>query len=1015
MAQPQAYNREVDFTERDGDDTNHAGINAELDAAALSINQIRDNLALIQKDDGSLQNGIVGADQLAQSAFDAIKVDINEAVNDAQQAAASSTLAANTAIAARDDAQTAQTAAETAAAAALLNANTATTKAAEALASATSAATSASTATTKAAEASTSATNAATSATAAAGSATSAGTSATNAAASAASALASKNAAATSETNAAASASSALASLNEFKGRYYGPLANDPALDPLGNAPTAGDLYFNTGTNRLRVFNATTSTWNEGNAGSVAVQNFNGTGSQTVFTLAAAPESENNTQVYISGVYQQKDQYSISGTTLTFTSAPPAGTNNIEVVTLNTLPLGVTSDDLVQTAPEPGGLWLTVRGFITWMKGRWDALTGANGASLVGFTQAGTGAVARTVQDELRQRVSAKQFGAVGDGITDDTAALQAAINAAASGSKKLYLPAGTYKTTSGLSFGAPIRIFGDGADVASETGTVIKPTQSSGIALAFTNAAGSFDNGLILEDFAIIGTGSGTAVGLEVNGAVWTNSRIRNITVRSMGGRAVVINDCLTANFEHVRAQGCGSDGFHISGSNGIRLYGCMSESNAGYGYYFSSNLTAGERNGPLMLACHAEENTGGDAVYMNQYSNPMIQGCWLQVASASNVDRAAIHFDTCTGAMVSGNLLTSNATWASFQGVKLTGSLFCSIIGNNIDGFAAARAIVENSTSGSNIGFGNRGNGTQGAAGVTSSSTTGSVFHTHMGTGGSYGQEWTAGYHSFKNTAGTEVLAAGTDTLALGVSLSSTNARMAVKANAGKRAAIFQRSNGDSYCYFDNDNAVAGSPNGADAVLFFNKISASGRSINAAGTINASGADYAEYMVKRADCGAILKGQVCGVDENGMLTDRFDQAHSFVVKSTDPSYVGGDTWANAEVIGPRPELPVKQDSLNDDDYQNLVDAYESDLSAWKARIDAERQKVDRIAFAGQVPCIVSGSFKVGDYIVPTRAESGEIQAFAVEQPSFEQYRAAVGKVWATTGDKAWIAVKIG
>ena len=60
-------------------------------------------------------------------------------------------------------------------------------------------------------------------------------------------------------------------------------------------------------------------------------QNFTGTGSQTIFTLAAAPYSENSTNVYINGVYQQKNTYSLSGVTLTFSSAPPV-TSSIEVM-----------------------------------------------------------------------------------------------------------------------------------------------------------------------------------------------------------------------------------------------------------------------------------------------------------------------------------------------------------------------------------------------------------------------------------------------------------------------------------------------------------------------------------------------------------------------------------------------------------------------------------------------------------------------------------------------------------
>lgn len=80
-------------------------------------------------------------------------------------------------------------------------------------------------------------------------------------------------------------------------------------------------------------------------------------------------------------------------------------------------------------------------------------------------------------------------------------------------------------------------------------------------------------------------------------------------------------------------------------------------------------------------------------------------------------------------------------------------------------------------------------------------------------------------------------------------------------------------------------------------------------GRSINAGGTINASGADYAEYMLKATNCGLIAKADVCGVDADGNLTKSWAAAISFVVKSTDPAYVGGDAWAAD--LGEKPTEP--------------------------------------------------------------------------------------------------------
>jgi hypothetical protein len=63
----------------------------------------------------------------------------------------------------------------------------------------------------------------------------------------------------------------------------------------------------------------------------MVVNTFDGDNSTTAFTLSMDPINEENTQVYVGGVYQPKGTYSLSGTTLTFSEAPPTGTDNIEV------------------------------------------------------------------------------------------------------------------------------------------------------------------------------------------------------------------------------------------------------------------------------------------------------------------------------------------------------------------------------------------------------------------------------------------------------------------------------------------------------------------------------------------------------------------------------------------------------------------------------------------------------------------------------------------------------------
>lgn len=199
-----------------------------------------------------------------------------------------------------------------------------------------------------------------------------------------------------------------------------------------------------------------------------------------------------------------------------------------------------------------------------------------------------------------------------------------------------------------------------------------------------------------------------------------------------------------------------------------------------------------------------------------------------------------------------------------------------------------------------------------------------------------------------------------------------------------------VYAGGNNGLYVFGSADNTGVG--NAAAAQVKLGRAASTGRSINAMGTINASGADYAEYERKAALCGDVSKGQIIGFDAEGKITDKWADAVSFGVKTTSPSYVGGDAWGAEDVVGKRPEQPA------DDAEQSIKDQYAMDLADFEARLEAERQKVDRIAYSGKVPCNVLNA-KVGDYIVAIQDGDG-ITGLSVAEPTFDQYRKAVGRV---------------
>jgi hypothetical protein len=111
---------------------------------------------------------------------------------------------------------------------------------------------------------------------------------------------------------------------------------NPIVLDAAGRVP-GGEIWAITGASyklvlktSAEVLIATYDNVNSVLSAIPSIANFTGNGSTVAFTLAGPPINENTTNVYINGVYQQKNTYSVVAAVITFSQAPPV-TSTIEV------------------------------------------------------------------------------------------------------------------------------------------------------------------------------------------------------------------------------------------------------------------------------------------------------------------------------------------------------------------------------------------------------------------------------------------------------------------------------------------------------------------------------------------------------------------------------------------------------------------------------------------------------------------------------------------------------------
>jgi hypothetical protein len=111
---------------------------------------------------------------------------------------------------------------------------------------------------------------------------------------------------------------------------------NPVVLDAAGRVPDGGEIWITLASYKFVLKDSTDvliATYDNIlgiGVSNINPDNFTGDGTTVAFTLSTSVGSENTISVYINGVYQNRNTFSVSGTTLTFSEAPPT-TSRIEV------------------------------------------------------------------------------------------------------------------------------------------------------------------------------------------------------------------------------------------------------------------------------------------------------------------------------------------------------------------------------------------------------------------------------------------------------------------------------------------------------------------------------------------------------------------------------------------------------------------------------------------------------------------------------------------------------------
>jgi parallel beta-helix repeat protein len=413
----------------------------------------------------------------------------------------------------------------------------------------------------------------------------------------------------------------------------------------------------------------------------------------------------------------------------------------------------------------------------------YDNITGINGtgitsnASTVVYDPAGTGAVATTVQTKLRETVSVKDFGAVGDGIANDTTAINnALLSVNALGKVALYFPAGIYRYSGGGWLGNGVVITGAGRDATTIRSITASPTDGylfecrgygSGIrsmrfdALGTTQTGGSYvwlsAPESFIEDFHITN---------DFNGILMTGnvSRIRHgrfqdgatnaIRIRAEGGdNSQLIDDVLMGaqlpqvSFAGIRVRN--SSALIISNTSVIQQgHNLLIDPTTA-----ATSLNTADGNVFSLYANNCFfDNASGNGIRITPTGTGSVVRCRFANCWAGSSASDGIYIDNAGSGIVQGMYFDSchavlNGTGGSGSGFTTGGlvadvSINGGLIANNTQGVFFNTGTTNSKISGATIGvggglLGNSGNGVVLSSGTNGILVTGNIIRANTDNG--------------------------------------------------------------------------------------------------------------------------------------------------------------------------------------------------------------------------------------------------------------------------------------